>query len=135
MAKKIKHRSAENELRSKIVAALRQVWQATSKRDFVKSKRKPHRGLEAYKFEVTCVECRDTHGITQKYRVKNTDGRMSKKERIWFQVDHLEGITPFKTLDDLSAYAKDLFCGSMQILCIECHKKKTKEAKSQKEKS
>jgi len=135
MAKKTKHRSPENELRAKIVASLRQVWQATSKRDFVKAKRKPNRGLGAHKFEVTCVECRKTDGITKKYHVLNANLKMSKKERIWFQVDHLEGITPFKTLDDLSAYAKDLFYGPMQILCIKCHKKKTKEAKSQKEKS
>lgn len=130
--KKVKHRSKENEMRLKLCKALRLVWVSTTKRDFIKDIRQPNRGPENFRFRVTCRECRKTDGITEKYHTINADGRKSKKPKIWFNVDHRNGIEPLVTLDDLTPHAKDLFFGEMQILCINCHKKKTKEQKESK---
>ena len=125
--KKRKYRSPENELRDKLTKALRKVWEATVKRDFVKSVRMPNRGPEGYHFWVRCYECGCKDGITKRRYTINADKTKSKRESLWYQVDHINGLTPLLTLDDLSAHVKDLMQGPMQILCIECHKQKTKQ--------
>ena len=120
----------------RLARALRDVWTATTKADFIKKIRRDNRSHTNFLYVVQCVECDMLYGQSEKKYFPRADGSISKKESICYQVDHVEGITPLLTLDDLSQHAKDLFHGPMQILCVPCHKEKTKkQAKSRKEKS
>ena len=114
-------------MRQKLKAALRKVSKTTAVRDFIKKVRVKNRGPESFKYRVRCVNCDHSDGISVRYKPTLKDGRKSKKERLWYQVDHVDGLPVLDTLDDLSAYAKALFFGPMQILCIPCHKEKTKK--------
>lgn len=47
------------------------------------------------------------------------------------QVDHIIPAGQLKTFDDLSGFCERLFCGmdGLQVLCKDCHDKKTQEEK------
>lgn len=113
------------QFRARICRALREVWQATTRADFIRKIRRPNRGTSGFKNIVRCVECDETFGQTEKRYGVKVDGSRTKKMKLAYQVDHVHGIHPLKTLDDLSQHAKDLFHGKQQILCLTCHNKKT----------
>jgi 5-methylcytosine-specific restriction endonuclease McrA len=60
------------------------------------------------------------------YQCNNCKGWFSEKET---QVDHIVEVGALKSLSDLPVFVERLFCevDGLQVLCIECHNKKTKE--------
>jgi len=124
--KMTKHRSKENEMRAKLKAALRKIWVGTSRRDFLLNVRQDNHGPENFRYRVNCVECRRSDGITEKYHVKSLAGKISKKPKLWYQVDHLENLPPLEKIpEDLLPFYNALFNGRLQVLCFECHRDKT----------
>ncbi len=115
----------EKRLIAKIKKALDEVWQATVRKEFVEKIRVTNRDADSYRFKVRCTHCFKSFGQSESKKVLLVSGKWSKREKAAYEVDHVERKTLFKTMSDLSAYAHDLFYGPMQILCYECHKKKT----------
>ncbi len=113
------------QFRARICKALREVWQGTTRADFIRDIRRTNRGHTSYRFIVRCVDCDEEFGQSERRYGVKVDGSRTKKMKLAYQVDHVNGIHPLKTLDDLSQHAEDLFHGKQQILCLECHNKKT----------
>lgn len=132
MSKKKKLPLTEKQLLAMIVTDLRKRWQATKRKEFIDKVRMQNRDADAYRFKVRCVNpnCFKSFGQSQKEKVVLANGTWSKKEKLCYSVDHVEGITPLKTIKDLSAFVQDLFYGPMQILCYKCHKEKTKRERA-----
>lgn len=60
------------------------------------------------------------------YQCNHCKGWFMDKET---QVDHIEECGSLKSFDDIGAFAERLFCEieGFQVLCKECHNKKTQE--------
>jgi len=101
-----------------IRSALRGAWSRFPvKHQFIKSKQLPYSGTDKRtKFEYECVEC--------KGRFKGVD----------VQVDHIVPAGSLNKYTDLPSFVERLFCeaDNLQIMCKECHKKKTKEERKKK---
>lgn len=96
-----------------IRSALRQSWSRYPvKHQFLKSKQLPYTGSDKRtKFEYECEAC---HSI---FKGKDV------------QVDHIEPAGSLLKYEDLPAFVERLLCeaDNLQLLCKECHKKKTAE--------
>lgn len=115
------------QLRAKLRSALREIWRATSRKTFLVGARVPHEGAGRGKYDVICATCDKRIGFSQKeYRV-NKDGTKSKKPRLAYEVDHVDGTHPFTKLEDLGVYAESLMYGALRVLCHECHTERTKK--------
>jgi len=113
------------QLRGQIRSALRKVWRNSARRVFVEKVRVPYQGTKRFKYCVKCVVCGLEMGQSEKRRMVLADGSLSKKQKLLYEVDHIEGNHEFKTMEHLGSYAHTLFYGPMQILCWQCHKVKT----------
>ncbi len=122
----------DGQFRGYIVNSLRETFRNTRKRAFVRKVRVPYRGPKNWKFYVECVHCEKQMGHTEKFRPRKANGTLSKRETSVFEVDHREGITPYKTLSDLTIFALDLFEGPLCILCYQCHSEKTQRVREAK---
>ena len=118
-------------LRSQIRSALRKVWRSSSRRKFVESVRFPYKGLNGLgRYGVQCVHCERIMGQSEKGHATLKDGSLSKKKKLVWQVDHVNGCREFLCMDDLGAYASDLFYSELRILCYSCHAEHTKEQRA-----
>lgn len=116
-------------VRSKIRAAMREVWRSTVRDDFIREVRIEWPKVTGkYKYGVVCADCGRVMGQTEKERETLKDGSLSKRPRIAYEVDHIDPNHEFRDLLDLGAYAQTLFKGDLQILCRTCHKAKTRRS-------
>jgi hypothetical protein len=122
----------DGHLRSQIRSALRKVWRNSSRRVFIESVRFKYEGDKRFKYAVCCVDCGRIMGQSQKQRQLLSDGTLSKKMKLVYEVDHVNANHELLSLDDLSEYAKTLLLGRMEIRCYDCHKVKTKSQKDDK---
>jgi hypothetical protein len=76
---------------------------------------------------VRCVDCGLEMAISDKKRPINKDGSLSKrKPQKLYDVDHIDGITPLvNPITGLGDYWVSMMTGPLQILCKNCHSKKT----------
>ena len=65
-------------------------------------------------------------GKSQKFLPRLKNGQKAKRETLVYQVDHVKGIHKLKDFEtDLQQYFNTMMYGKLQILCYECHSKKT----------
>jgi len=124
-----KYGVTDGRLRSMFTSALREIFRNTRRKMFIEKVRIPYKGPKPYTFTVECAYCEKKMGHTERCRPLVGGGRLSKKEFPVFDVDHINGLPKFKTFDDIGEYIIDLMESPLQILCRECHKTKTKNAK------
>lgn len=122
-----KYDCTDSQLRTRIVADLRKLFRDTRKRVFIREMRIPYDGPKPGGYQVQCLDCECWMTTAEKIRPRNANGSLRAKEIVKYQADHVYGITPMKSFDDLAAFTKDLFEGPLQILCFDCHQIKTKE--------
>jgi len=104
-----------------IRSALRLVWRNTKRKEHIVSVRFKF----GKKFHLHCTGCGALFAMNERdYRIKK-DGTKSKKTRLVYEVDHIEGNHPFLSYADLGKYAETLFNGKLRVLCVKCHKEKT----------
>lgn len=127
MGKKEKKPITEKQLCARIVVALRNLSRKTIVPEYINKVRFPNRSHTSYKNNVRCVECDLVFGQSEKCFKRKADLSFTKRERLKYQVDHVNGIHPLHSLADLEQFARDLFYGSLQVLCYECHLKKTRK--------
>jgi len=115
-------------MRTLIKSQLRPLWRNTSRKVFIQSVRHKATNKKTGRqhFVVDCVDCGRTMGVNERERRVKRDGTLEKKPKSVYEVDHINGITPLsdisKTIGD---YYRDLIYGTMEIVCVECHKKRT----------
>ena len=113
-------------LRSQIRSAIRKVWRNSSRRVFLESIRFPYGGKSGKgKYGVKCVSCGRVMGYSEKEHVALKNGKLSKKPKLAYQVDHITDPPAFLTMADLSGYAEALIYADLRILCFKCHADKT----------
>ena len=122
----------DGQFRTYIITSLRETFRNTRRAAFIRKVRIPYKGPRNWSYYVQCVECERQMGDREKFRPRTTTGKLAKRETSTYDVDHRHGITPYKNLEDLTAFAKDLFQGELQVLCYRCHKDKTKQQKAKK---
>lgn len=118
----------DGRMRTLIKSALRPLWRNSSRKQFIKSVRfkaeNPKTGREW--FAVSCVDCGRVMGVSEKERRTKRDGSLEKRAKSVYEVDHVYNITPLGDIKTtLGPYFYDMIYGKMQILCVDCHKKKT----------
>lgn len=118
-------------LRSQIRSALRKVWRNSSRRTFIELVRKPFTGIGKFKYSVECVKCGRVMGQSEKEREVLSNGKLSKRWKSAYEVNHIHGNAPFLCMADLGAYAESLLYGALEILCRKCHKEFTKNQSAQ----
>lgn len=98
--KKFANASKKFKLNSYITDHLRQIWRYWPERQLALDRTRRLGGH-------TCEKC----------------GKLYDKREV--QVDHIHPVGGFR--GDWNAYVSNLFCGAhnLQVLCIDCHKKKT----------
>lgn len=112
----------DSALRSQIRSALRKVWRNSSRRVFIESVRFPYKGKNGRgRFGVQCAKCKRIMGQSEKEYAKLKNGNLSKKKKLAYEVDHINGNPPFTSMEELGAYAQSLLYGEQQILCRDCH--------------
>lgn len=124
----------EGKFRTHIVSNMRELFRNTRRASFIRDTRIEYRGPKSWTHYVTCAnpECEKQMGHTEKFRPRSkVTGALAKKERSIFDVDHIEGLPQYKTLEDLTEYALALFYGPLQTLCYECHQDKTLKLKNE----
>jgi hypothetical protein len=117
----------DSNLLSQIRSALRRVWRNSSRRVFIESVRIPYTGTGKFKYAVTCNTCGRVMGQSEKERDVLSNGALSKKWSLCYEVNHLKTNHALLNLSDLGDYAVSLLLGDVEILCKKCHKKFTKE--------
>jgi len=118
----------EGQLMSRVRSALRKVSVATTRASHIKAVRfhKISRATGRNKWHLRCVLCSlDMPCGERVFKTKN-DGSLYKKNSSIYEIDHIHGNPPLKTMSDLSAYAESLFYGEVRVLCWKCHKSVTK---------
>jgi hypothetical protein len=113
-------------LRSQIRSALRRVWRNSSRRTFIESIRKPYVGVGKFKFSVECSKCGRVMGQSEKEKEILNNGKISKRWKSAYEVNHINGNPQFLSMSDLGDYAHSLLYGDVEILCRKCHKEFTK---------
>ena len=130
----------DGDTRSAIRSALRRLWNSSRQRVFLEEVRfkatkivqLKHGPKEKEFWAVKCAFCERQMGMSEKdYRVSEKTGKRSKNKKSVFDVDHVHGNPTFEDIEqDLGAWAHNLFCGELRILCIPCHTKRTKEQRN-----
>jgi len=120
----------DGDLKGALRSALRKIWTSSTRRIFLEEIRFPDRSDGAGKWLVQCDECGTVMKLSQKAFGKKADGSPTKREKLVYEVDHLESLTLIDLDKDLAKYVQDLFYGEMRVLCrYPCHAERTKEQK------
>ncbi len=111
------------DLRTELRGKLRKIWSETTRRVFVQNMRyKDFDKNGREKYFVNCKQCYGKIGFSEKAHVKLASGKMSKKVKLCYQVDHVHGLPSFTEIErDIGPYIKALFYGEQRILCYACH--------------
>lgn len=116
----------DGKLRTKIRGALRKIWRDTRSREYVNLVRMPYVGQARFQYAVKCEMCDLQMGLSEREHLRLKSGKLTKKPRLVYEVDHLEANHEFLKFDDLGGYAKSLYDGKLRILCHNCHTERTK---------
>ncbi len=115
----------DGDIKSGIRSSLRELWRASTRAVFLEGIRRETLIEGKHRLSVKCKECKRVMWIGAKERVKLKNGKLSKKAKSVFQVDHVHGCHPFTEYEDLGKFAKDLFHGELRVLCYSCHQSHT----------
>jgi len=120
----------EGRFRTMIKSALRPCWRNSSRKTFIQSVRQrginPDTGRE--RFVLVCVDCGKEMGMSEKERRTKIDGTLEKRAKSVYEIDHVDGITPFtdvQTLETLTPHFRDMIYGKQEVVCVACHKFRT----------
>jgi len=113
------------QLRSQIRSALRKVWRNSSGKKFIEAIRVPYVGSGRFKYGVVCVGCNRMMGQSESAHMELVGGGLSKKKKLVYNVDHIEGNDSFLSLEELGGYTQSLIYGEMRVLCLRCHRAHT----------
>lgn len=118
----------DGKMRTLLKANLRPIWRNTSRKEFIKSVRRKAQNPKTGRLwnVVDCMDCGLVMGVTEKKKRTKKDGSLEKKAKSVWEVDHVGGITPLGDIKEtLGDYWHDLINGEMEIVCVQCHKKRT----------
>ena len=124
----------DSKLRTMMVSALRRVFRNSSRRVFINKRKYKNNGTynRKFKYLLDCQECSRTSGVyeTEVYYTKS--GR--RRRRAIMNVDHITPCGQVRdTKKDLGPYAHNLIFNDLQVLCYDCHLKKTIQENTKKE--
>lgn len=123
----------EGDLKSAIRSMMRKAWTSSTRRIFIEKVRFPDTSSSRGKWLVKCDECGDVMPLSAKRYGLKKDGTPNKREKLVYEVDHLESLTLIDIEKDLANYVQALFYGEMRILCrYPCHEERTKKQKAKK---
>jgi len=123
----------EGDLKAGIRSAMRKLWTTSARRVFIESVRFPDTRGGRGKWCVRCSECGKVMGQSERAFETKKDGTLTKKERLVFDVDHMESMTLIDIEKDAGTYIKNMFFGKMRVLCrYPCHFERTKKQKENK---
>jgi len=74
---------------------------------------------------VVCVDCGKEMGMSEKERRTKIDGTLEKRAKSVYEIDHVDGITPFtdvQTLETLTPHFRDMIYGKQEVVCVACHR-------------
>lgn len=111
----------DGKFRSSIRSALREIFRNTRRKEFLKKVRFKRAGTN----HVQCKDCGEIIQFSRKERFTLVSGEKSKRLAVGYEVDHVDG-NEVLDLKNLQAYFDSLFYGRLQILCRDCHGRKTK---------
>jgi len=114
---------------NKIRSALRKQWgYSKSYRDALSRAKVPYMKPGRRKFSIECELCLNQYGIGERIVTGKTK-QGKEKTSLAYAVHHKEGAGQLKSFEDLSEFARRLFCASerLEVLCWHCHKLRHEE--------
>lgn len=109
----------------KIRSALRKIWTSSqAHKDAINRAKVPAIGEGKRKYNIKCPECGNLYNLGEKRTLETkTEGKY--KLTSIYQVDHKDEGGSLKGLEDLAPFTHRLFHGRQEVLCYNCHSKKT----------
>lgn len=126
----------DGKLRTLLKSNLRPIWRNTSRKVFINSVRYKAENPKTGRpwFVVDCCDCGRVMGASEKEFRTLKNGSRSKKARSVYEIDHVDGITPLGDIKEtLGEHFHSMIYGPQEVVCHECHKKRT--AKQTKERN
>ena len=124
----------DGKMRTMLKSNLRPIWRNTSRKEFIKSVRRKATNPKTGRLwnVLDCVSCGRVMGVSEKERRVKRDGKLEKKAKSVYEINHIHGITPMTDIKEtLGDYWHDLIYGEMEVLCVACHKAETKRQKEE----